>query len=111
MERRKLLQALTALPIFPLLTVNGRTQSAIVALELEKPRVPPGKFLFFIDSAVVDTDLFLESLASTLPEGSEGSVIPLHLYRGQTIDDVIKIYNLEEEHLAPQHHEANEEKV
>ena len=87
--RRVLLQSLSALPLAPLLTINGLTKSGMAA-------IAPGKYMMFADPNAVNFDRFDWPSPFTEPLNFEMEVIPVHLRNGQTIEDVIRIYRLDE---------------
>lgn len=87
--RRALLQSLAGIPFAPLLTINGVTKSAMVA-------IPPGKYLMFADTNSIDFDIFEKPHPFTEPLNFEMEIIPVFLRNGQTIDDAVRIYRLDE---------------
>lgn len=86
--RRDLLKSLLPVAFLPQLTINGKKTAS------EAAAIPPGHYLMFVDAMVCDIYELLGG-PNVLPEGTTIHIIPLKLRPGQTIDDAVRIYELD----------------
>lgn len=89
--RRVLLKSLMAVPFSATISsVNGRSGDIAAGAELKV-----GKFLMFADPQALD----ISGLSnSAWPEGwnFDMKIVPVRLGQGQTVEDVVRIYRLDE---------------
>jgi hypothetical protein len=86
MQRRDLLKALVAIPT--VLVPVGGVEAALVKIE-------KGKHVMFVDRRTFDLMALSEAVSSDDPLAG-ALIIGVELRDGQTFDDVLRIYHLED---------------
>jgi sulfur carrier protein ThiS len=83
MKRRDLLKAL---PAIATTSLNGRQAAAFFNLPADH------KVIAFVNADVIPTEIFAKL---KFPEGIDLTVCPVRIPKGQTIDDFIRVYEIE----------------
>ena len=86
MERRKLLQALTALPA---VLIHGKNGNPVGLMHEIKP---DKKYVVFVNAAVVVVDEFCLN-NEAIPAGTV--IHPVYIYNSDSMDEIIRIYEID----------------
>ncbi|MBA0086343.1 MAG: hypothetical protein HRJ53_15285 [Acidobacteria bacterium Pan2503] len=84
MDRRELIKALLPIPLVP---------EFINAQPVTVAEIKPGNYMLFFDPQVIDVDQLV--LGMPFPHCML-QFVPVKLRQGQTIDDAVKLYKLDE---------------
>ena len=90
MDRRGFIWRLGTVPLATCLAVDGKVASAAAKFE-------SGHYIVFADAQVININNLAELIPDhPLPDHCFIEIIPLKLRNGQTIDDAVRIYRMED---------------
>lgn len=83
MERRELLKLFSLAPVV----------SSITGTAVEGKKIESGHYMLFYNAAAIDIGALLDNVR--LPDGVTMDFISCKLFNGEVIDDVVRIYRVE----------------